>query len=305
MTEKNYRTASLVLGMMVVAACILWVRMTANAQDAPPWVDVNFSIEAANFKDNLPRVPEIERELEQFMVKLCSNHFPFLRWRLVDPADTADAGGRHRLDIVLAQEDAIPLPQIVLAFASTIYSKPVKLPAIESITVHQSYDMDRPTHNPDEFKIRIKRKLKKRFLNEDFRALLHKYFLSSIPLSQRIFVAETEHRVIVPILWELLRLGGESVLYVDFVSRIEQGSKKGGSMKLSSIQKRWHAPSPGSVQGAITSLDFAPILLVRIGDWHEDIPRIFSGDVGINVYMEKYVEKVNLNTEAGLVTRPD
>jgi hypothetical protein len=302
MTKSNYPSSGVAIIFLVAVVCLLPVHKPASAQDAPPWVDVDFSIQAKNFKNNLQGVSQIETEIERVITDLCSNYFPFLRWRIAGLAGPDIYNG---LNLALTQEEAIPMPRIIVSFSCNIEKNSIKLPAIQSIIVHEAFDMDRPTQDPEKFILRVKSLLRQRFHNEDFRSRLHRDFLSSIPLSQRIIVAESEHLVVVPIKWELLKPGGDSVLYVDFVSFGEPGSEKSGTMKLSLIQKRWRAPSPGSVQGAIAMLNFAPLIIVNVGEWHEDIPLIFSGNVGLKVYMEKYVEKVNPDTLAGLVTRPD
>ena len=95
--------------------------------------------------------------------------------------------------------------------------------------------------------------------------------LKEVPLSRRVVVDEIDQRIIVPIEWESLKADDKSVLKVDFVGG-------GRSMRLSSVQKRRHEPNLGTVQCAVQSLDFPPILIVGLGNWHKEIAHIFSGE---------------------------
>ena len=282
---------------VVILLMTVWTFISVSVstgQEPPPRVDVGFSIDASDFKENLPELQATENRLAEFIAAQCRAHFPFLRWRRA--GSSTESG--HRLQLTLTEKPASPLSQVVLLFSGMVEGNPIDLPAIAELPVYSPFDMDRPTHNPRDLERAVQQKLGDRFINESFRDKLHNFMLKGVPLSRRVVVDEIDQRIIVPIEWESLKADDKSVLKVDFVGG-------GRSMRLSSVQKRRHEPNLGTVQCAVQSLDFPPILIVGLGNWHKEIPHIFSGEIGLTVLMETYVERVNLYTEHGLVTRPE
>lgn len=284
-------------------AVIFGLSYSASAQDLPPDVQVSFSIEASNFKENLPRLAATEKALTEFIAKKCDDHFPFVQWRTVEFKNAAEGKGKYSLSFVLAEEKAVPLPRIVLNFQGVFEGQKIKLPEIPPEIICQSFDLDRPTHDPDKLSTIIEIKIRNLFFRDVFQTELYKGFLRPIPLASHIVVINHEKRIIVPVRWEKLRIDEESILKVVFTAKASDGQKQEGLMKLSSLHKRLGEPNPGSVVGAIQWFEFAPITMVLPG-WHENIPVIFAGEVGSKVYMDTYIEKIILHTDRDLVTSP-
>ena len=288
---------------IIIMAVLFGLSYEASAQDMPPDVQVSFRIEASNFKENLPRLAVTEKNLTKFIAQKCADHFPFVQWRMAESVNLIEGKSNSALSFVLAEENAVPLPRIVLTIQGVIEGQKIKLPEIAPVIIYQSFDLDRPTHDPDKLSLKIQPIVRDLFISDVFQKDLYDGFLRSIPLASHIVVIKDEKRIIIPVRWETLRIGEESVLKVLFTAKASDGQKQEGLMKLTFLHKRWREPNPGSVMGAIHGFEFAPITIEGPG-WHENIPAIFAGEVGSKVYMDTYIEKIILHTEGDLVTSP-
>lgn len=284
-------------------AVICVLRFSASAQEPPPEIQVSFSIQASNFKENLPRVASTEKALTAFITRRCENHFPFVQWRTVGGNNLVTGKGKYSLSFILAEEKALPLPRIILTVEGNIEGQEIELPEIPPEIMYPSFDLDRPTHDPDRLSTNIQNKVRDLFVTDFFRTKLYKGFLRPIPLASHIVVIDDEKRIIVPLRWEMLRADEESILKVVFIAKASDGHQQEGHMKLSALHKRLRTPNPGSVVGAIQRFEFAPITMELPG-WHDTIPVIFAGEVGSKVYMDTYIEKIILHTDGDLITRP-
>lgn len=149
----------------------------------------------------------------------------------------------------------------------------------------------------------VNRELIRLFSRDDFRRTLHERLLSEIPLATMAETDQEARRIVIPLRWEALRSKPDSVLRVEF--EIRGQVPRQGMMKLSSVQKRIRDPHLGGLQGAISLLDCAPLILRNLGDWNDEIPILLDRRAlrQLSVFMEIYVPRGKVATEGGLVTR--
>ncbi len=234
---------------------------------------------------HLPDREAVQHRLAKSVSKLAQEAFGFLHWVAADPGTQPPD---HVLTLVLDEQEAIPAPKILLRFHAKRGGENKPLPAELNRIIYRPTQLDRPTHAAEQLGQVLDEHLGEHFRSQGFKQGLHRQFLTTIPLARTIRVPIDENRVIVPVRWDEMRPSMDSIFLVRFKAASEGGARY-GNMKLSSSRKRAGDPASGATECRIAWFDFGEINLTGPNQWHPEIPRIFTGDIPVRVFMLEYV----------------
>jgi hypothetical protein len=275
---------------------IILLAAASAAAQPPPELEAAFVLDPtsvfATTKLTSPQQTQVRDRVSRRLADLCKSHFGFFRWR---PAGQARAAGSTRLTVTLRDLPRQSGQDNVLELSGRREGVEILLPQLGRTVVYQWFDLPKPS-DPGTLGDRLIEKLEGLFANEAFRRELHARFLRGIPLAKEVVALDGDHRVIVPLSWDELRPGSDTVLLVKFIA----AQQKVGEMQLSLVMKRFGQPKPGALQGAIKQFDCAPLTLSTLGAWNAQIPTLLAGAKHVRVFMQSYV-----NDLEGLVTSPD
>ena len=271
-----------------------------SAQQDPPLVAASFIIEATVFDDIGPLEQQhLEDDISGYLVDKCREHYGFLRWG--KKSTISDSSADAALELRLIEEVGVFGASVFLHFTVTIENTPLEIPHIGRLQLYQAWD-DLPTHDPERLAGDIRKMLDEQFLSEAFTRPLHTDFLKSIPLVAEIYVDSDRERIILPLKWDNLNAGPESVLNVSFAAGVNE-DKSPGNMNLSpegsNLSDRWF----GMVQCYVTLFRYPRVDAVS---WHEAIPAILLPEniLKLHVFMNSYVQQRDPGTVGGTVQDP-
>ena len=291
--ERRPLFAVLLLAAVLLAA--------PGAAQPPPEVEAAFVIDPTSVFATTKLTPaqqaQVREQVSRRLAELSSTHFGFVRWRAAgQPGATPVA----RLAVTLRDVPKGSGSANVLVLSRRTGDSNVPLARIAPTVVYEWFDLPKPS-DPAVITADVAEKLEELFGRDAFRRELHEQFLKGVPLAQEVVAHDGDKRIIVPLSWDAMRPGSESVLRVTFMAP----QQKRGEMELSLVKKRPGQPKPGALQGAIKLFDCAPLTLSTLGDWNAQIPALLAGAKQVRVFMASYVPDVAPDVDDGLVTSPD
>jgi hypothetical protein len=283
--------------LLLIPALILAAPAAAAAQQDPPQVEIDFQVAAGSLFDRVPAQRDGARPLIiKHLSSLGASHFGFLRWSATVPRAAASA--TPRLTVRLEEVPRGAGKDKILRFKAHVDGGEFDLKTLDGV-VYEWHRLDLP---PDAAGLArdVVHELNRLFALDNFRNQLHERFLKAVPLATVVGADAQDRRIFVPLRWETLQADPDSVLRVQF--QVSGATPRHGTMKISQVQKRSRDPHRGGIQGAISLLDCAPLLL---RDWSDDVPALMKpeGLVKPQVFMETYIPRGGLPVEDGLVTR--
>ncbi|MEA3546260.1 MAG: hypothetical protein U9R66_01245 [Thermodesulfobacteriota bacterium] len=288
-----------------VSLLLLWIMIFAPsrllAQPEPPLVATSFIIEATVFDDFDPvERQKLEDEIARYLADQCRRHYGFLQWKEKSAASESSVDAAFELRLI--EEVGVFGASVFLLFTASIENIPVEIPRIGRVQLYQAWD-DLPTHDPARLTGDIKKLLGKQFHSEAFIQPLHTDFLKSVPLVAEVHVDSAREIIILPLKWELLNVGSESVLDVSFVAEVDE-DKSPGIMTLRPegsylIGDRW----VGMVQCYVTLFHYPRVDAVS---WHDAIPEILLPEniIELHVFMNSFVKQTYTGTVGRTVQEP-
>ena len=262
------------------------------AQQEPPLVTTSFIIEATVFDDiDANERQNLEEEIARYLAGQCRLHYGFLQWG--KKSATTESSVDATFELRLIEEVGVFGASVFLLFTASIENAPVEIPHIGRLQLYQAWD-DLPTHDPARLAGDIKKLLDDQFHSEAFIRPLHTDFLKFIPLVTEVHVDSARERIILPLKWELLNVGSESVLDVSFAAGADE-EKSPGNMILSpegsNLSDRWF----GMVQCYVMLFHYPRVDAVS---WHESIPGILLPEniIELHVFMNSYVKQRSSGT---------
>lgn len=292
-SERGWR-----LARRLALALVLLIPARTAAQQDPPQVEIDFQVAAGSRFDRVPAQRDGARPLViKHLSSLGASHFGFLRWSAVAPGAAASA--TPRLTVRLEEVPRGAGKDKVLRFKAHADGREFDLRPLEGV-VYQWHRLDLPADAAGLARD-VGHELDRLFAIDNFRHQLHERFLKAVPLATVVGADAHDRRIFVPLRWETLQADPDSVLRVQFGVSSGATSRQ-GTMKISQVQKRSRDPHRGGIQGAISLLDCAPLLL---RDWTDEVPALMKpeGLIKPQVFMETYVPRGGLPVEDGLVTR--
>jgi hypothetical protein len=275
---------------MKPAAFAAALLLTASAALADsPKADVRFVIEAQQFVDGLQSSrASVERALTQTLLDECRDQkaFPFLQWT------NGDAAAVNRLVVALVQRRAGGDFEMLLEYRGT--TKNGALPPALQEVVYRWFD-SKYADAADVVKTRLQKKVRDQFASDTFRKNLLHYFVSQVPLAEKVDLDTRGHRVIVPVAAVNLQADEEqSELAVAFFAKSDG---RPGTMML---RDPLDYPQRG-VLCRIKDFNFAGVPLA--GDWNDSIPQVFAPSKvrDVRVTMATYVPKWIAGVRGGLL----
>src|SRR5258707_4895094 len=166
--------------MKKVGLPLLLVLFAATAAAEPPKVDVRFVVEAQQFIDELQESRrDVERALTQTLLDECRNQksFPFIHWM------NGDAAAPNRLAVALVQRRAGGDFETILEYRGTTKSGAMP-PALQEV-VYRWFEA-KNADTAEIVKARLQQKIRDQFASEKFRKELLRYFVSQVPLAERV-----------------------------------------------------------------------------------------------------------------------
>lgn len=270
------------------------------AQQDPPLVTTSFIIEATVFDDiDSGERQKLEQDIARYLAHQCRRHYGFLQWGKKSVSSESPVAAA--LELRLIEEVGDFGASVFLLFTVAIENVPVEIPRIGRVQMYQAWD-DLPTHDPARLAGDIKKLLDDQFHSEAFTRPLHRDFLKSIPLVAEVHVDSVRERIILPLKWEHLNAGSESVLDVSFAAGPDE-DKSPGNMILSpegsNLSDRWF----GMVQCYVTLFHYPRVDAVS---WHESIPEILFPEniIELHVFMNSYVKQTYPSTVGRTVQDP-
>jgi hypothetical protein len=278
-------------------ALALSIPAAVVAQQDPPQVEIDFQVAPGTRFDRVPAQRDGARPLIiKHLSSLGASHFGFLRWSAIAPGAAASA--TPRLTVRLEEVPRGAGKDKILRFKAHADGREFDLKPLDGV-VYPWHRLDLP---PDAAGLArdVAHELDRLFALDNFRHQLHDRFLKAVPLATVVGADSQDRRIFVPLRWETLQADPDSVLRVQF--EVRGATPRPGTLKISQVQKRARDPHRGGIQGAISLLDCAPLLL---RDWTDEVPALMKpeGLIRPQVFMEKYVPRGGLPVEDGLVTR--
>lgn len=276
---------------------LLWIPTGVAAQQDPPQVEIDFQVAPGSRFDRVPAQRDGARPLiVKHLSSLGGSHFGFLRWSAAAPG--TGRPGAPRLTVRLEEVPRGAGKDKVLRFKAHADGREFDLQPLDGV-VYPWHRLDLPADAAGLARD-VGRELDRLFAIDNFRRQLHERFLKAVPLATVVGADARDKRIFVPLRWETLQADPDSVLRVQF--EVSGATPRHGTMKISQVQKRSRDPHRGGIQGAISLLDCAPLLL---RDWTDEVPVLMrpEGLIRPQVFMETYVPRVGLPVEDGLVTR--
>jgi hypothetical protein len=270
---------------------MLLLLAAATAMADPPSVDVRFVIEAQQFVDGLGGSRRsVERALTQTLLDECRDQksFPFLRWT------NGDAATPNRLVVALVQRPAGGDFETLLEYRATTKADGELRAALQE-SVYRWFDA-KNADTADILKARLQKRIREQFAGERFRKDLLRYFVSRIPLAEKVVLDRSGHRVIVPVAaTALLADERESELAVTFFAK---NDGQPGSMTL---RDPLDFPERGVVC-RIKDINFRGLLLD--GDWSDHLSQALDPTKirDVRVTMFTYVPKWFADASHGSLT---
>ncbi|HJX29538.1 MAG TPA: hypothetical protein VJ885_16670 [Thermoanaerobaculia bacterium] len=278
-------------------ALFLLVSPAAAAQQDPPQVEIDFQVAPGSRFDRVPAQRDGARPLViKHLSTLGASYFGFLRWSAAAPGAAGSA--TPRLTVRLEEAPRGAGKDKVLRFKAHADGREFDLRPLEGV-VYEWHRLDLPADAAGLARD-VGHELDRLFALDNFRRELHERFLRAVPLATAVGADAQDRRIFVPLRWETLQADPDSVLRVQF--EVRGATPRQGTMKISQVQKRSRDPHRGGIQGAISLLDCAPLLL---RDWTDEVPALMKpeGLIRPRVFMETYVPRGGLPVEDGLVTR--
>ena len=270
------------------------------AQQDPPLVTTSFIIEATVFDDiDSGERKKLEGKIGRYLADQCRQQYGFLQWG--EKSAISESSAAAAFELRLIEEVGVFGASVFLLFTAAIENTPVEIPHIGRLQLYQAWD-DLPSHDPARLEGDIKKLLDEQFLAEAFTRPLHADFLKSIPLVAEVHVDSARERIILPLKWENLNAGPESVLDVSFAAGLDE-DKSPGNMILSpegsNLSDRWF----GMVQCYVTLFHYPRVDAVS---WHEAIPEILLPEniIELHVFMNSFVKQTHTGTVGHTVQEP-
>ena len=270
------------------------------AQQDPPLVTTSFIIEATVFDDiDSSERQKLELEIARYLVDQCRRHYGFLQWQ--EKSATSESSSNATLELRLIEEVGVFGASIFLSFTAAIKNIQVEIPRVGRVQLYLAWD-DLPTHDPVRLAGDIKKLLDEQFHSEAFTQPLHTDFLKSIPLVAEVHVDSARQRIIIPLKWENLNAGPESVLNVSFAAGLDEDKSPGNmvlSLEGSNLSDQWF----GMVQCYVTLFHYPRVDAVS---WHEAIPEILLPEniIELHVFMNSFVKQTYTGTVGRTVQEP-
>jgi hypothetical protein len=243
---------------------VLAILLAATALAEPPKADVRFVVEAQEFVDGLGQSrSRVERALSAVLLDECraQKSFPFIRWV------SNDAEAPNHLVVALVQRRAGAGFETLIEYRAT--TKAGSPPSALQESVYRWYE----AKNADTAEVvrpRLEKKIRDDFARDGFRKELLRYFISQIPLAERVDLDSVSHRVLVPVpATSLLADERQSELAVSFFGKSDG---RPGAMTLRQPQD---FPQAGGVLCQIKEFNFGGVPPLD-GDWNDRIPLVFT-----------------------------
>jgi hypothetical protein len=222
MRRQKEVIASISLALLV---CQLLLVVDTEANDRPPIVKTAFEIQAQDFRFNLSEESRkrVEMEVAKNLASLGNEWFPFVEWK---PMDESDNPGdiAYLLRLTLEGEDNSEFAQdIYLAYSASIMGKPKKLLKTPRKQLYK-YSDDQPTQYRNKLRRALSKTIAAQFSNAEFQEGLERYFLAHIPLATELRLDAPNKLFSIPITWQGLELGKESVFSVIFTAEVPDES---------------------------------------------------------------------------------
>ena len=237
--------------------------LTLPAIAEPPKAEVRFVIEAQEFIDGLGQSrSSVERALSAYLLERCREpqNYPFIHWV------NNDAQTVNRLVVALVQRKAGAGYATLIEYRGTT-SEGSPPPALQEV-VYRWFET-KNADVPDVMRPRLEKKIHDQFADAAFRDKLLRYFVSHIPLAERVDLDSASHRVLVPVPATYLLADENSELGVSFFGKSDG---RPGEMTLRQPQDY---PQVGGVLCQIKQFNFAGVPPLT-GDWSERIPQVFT-----------------------------
>lgn len=277
--------------MRVAAAVMLSTLLAAALLADPPKADVRFVIEAQQFVDGLQESRAgVERALSQTLLDECRDQksFPFLQWT------NGDATAVNRLVVALVQRRAGGDFEMLLEYRGTTKNDATSHVLMQDV-VYRWFE-SKYADTADVVKARLQKKVREQFASDAFRKGLLRYFVSQVPLAEKVDLDTPSHRVVVPVAANALQADEQqSELEVTFFG------KSDGRPGTITLREPLDFPQRG-VLCRIKEFNFAGVPLS--GDWSDQIPQVFGPSKvrNVRVTMFTYVPKWIAGVRAGLLT---
>jgi len=277
----------------------------AAAQESPPLVRTAFVLESAEFRSTYGATTSklVEDSLAAELARQMRGHYPFLRWTPAGEPGTDTITTELRLTMTSRSGGFAPVIELMPTTVVDSLTMEDLDPPI--IPLYGSFDRQ-PTQNPQQLLADIADTLTAVFRNDGFRTEFHEHLLTHIPLVDQVEVLEGDRQIAIPLRWDDLSAGTESVFRVTFVSEPPASTRADGSMELRVQGRLFVEGEEGpAIRCTIILFDFPRHTLEQPGVWFPELPTIIEHieDGSLKVFMRTYRFDPRAGAEGGLVTR--
>lgn len=300
LSRTHIRVVRLGLALLAVLVQPGWL----VAQNSPPRVRTQFVLESAEFRDSYGAETSrlVEDSLAAVLARQMRSHYPFLRWTPAGSPGSDTIATELRLTMISRAGGFAPV--IELMPTTVVDSVAVEDLDPPVIPLYGSFDRQ-PTQDPRQLRVDITDTLTAALRNDGFRTEFHEHLLTRIPLVDEVEVLETDRQIAIPLRWEELSAGTESVFRVTFISAPPASTRADGTMELK-VQGRLFAEGADApaIRCTIVQFEF-PRHVLPPGIWFAELPTILEHieDGSLKVFMDTYRFDPNAGVEGGLVTR--
>ena len=263
-------------------------------QNLPPIIKTEFELAGEVYLTNMePKTRKmVSDSIEMHMAILCENPFGFLRWTPgFDTTGTLQSHSALRIKLTGKAGQAIQMK-----FSAINNGNAIEFSNLPKIQLYDVWD-DPKSHEPKTLIRDIKIKLESFIESDAFQIKIHEGFLKAIPIINTIQSDSARQSLIVPIKWEALNAGPESILSVEFFA-LNENVRFPGIIKMQLV-----GPWKGMIMCAVNKFIFLP---VNSDKWDVKIPEILEENnlIDLTVFMEKYFKNLNPGTMGTTVIDP-
>jgi len=268
-TLKSPHAAAWVLGLALSASFA-----SAQAADPPkPYMAVSFEIQSPTLQRALLDAPKSEASLAQKLALEFARHHRFADWDGA-PRQLAPMG---QLVARLEEVPAHPFNQVVVKWFVKTASGLEELPSLQPVEIYAPTNNNWDAGNSQRFESRVLGKIVEVIQVQGFQDATFKNVLSKLPIATSVMPIESDHVILVPLLWKHLRLAQDSELLVKFTKVSGAGVQRQGTLTLSRINERPSGKEGvGFVQGGIREGVLDTQVLPLSQQWNPALPGLLD-----------------------------